>query len=163
MARVLFYEPAGYFGRAVAWWTDSRYSHVAVHHRALGIDLLSQAHEKRGVCVWRLDTFRPYATAIDMPWLDDEWLTRWLAQRWGRPYGWRDILGFLWPGKRSNRRGMICSELIGSMLTSYLAEHREAVPPAWLPVLDRLATKRPEDVHPGQLWGILSIALTADS
>ncbi len=153
MAEIWFYEPRDICGRVVRWVTQGKWSHVGIQHAVTDIAVFTEANMRNGViCTVVTRTRTPDATiSIDIP---DEWLTRWLVQRWGVRYGWMDALAFAVPSyhKELDNKGVICTELIANLIVD------ASLDGIHVPGVTRLAVLPNYRISPSDLHDILAPA-----
>lgn len=136
MAELWFYRPHGVIGKTVAWVTQGDFAHVSIMHSVADISVVTEAHPIKGVWCSPVSRVRKPDVRIFVD-VDDAWTTRWLVNKWGVQYGWIDALAFTVPSyrKEADRRGVICSELVGLFVLDAAADvvaAKSAIPTTWV-------------------------------
>lgn len=150
MAAIWFYKPHNVVGSIVSYVTGGQWAHVGIQHSVTDLAVFTEASHRKGVVCTVVNRTRAPDEAIPVN-VPDEWLTRWLVQRWGVRYGWLDALAFAVPSyhKEMDRKGVICTELVSNMIVD------ASLDGIFIKGVDKLSTMPDYRISPTVLYDIL--------
>jgi hypothetical protein len=145
MAELWFYKPHNLLGRIVSAVTRGPFAHVGIMHCVADLTVVTEAHLVKGVWCSPISRVHKPQHRVSVV-IDDAWTTRWLVNKWGVSYGWIDALAFTVPSykKEIDKRGVICTELIGQFLIDASADpaSKSEIPVRWVAKLSAILLPR---------------------